>query len=135
MATDDKPKGFDLATLEQDDTAVIQLVHPSTGDEIGASVTVYGQDSDIFRAETRKAEAKYTEYSRRNRGKFMPPEMREELDKTKVVACVKSIDGLAYKGKPMTDPAEVFTAFPWIHEQVVAGIMDRANFIKGSPLK
>jgi hypothetical protein len=128
-------KGFDLAALEQDDTAVIQLVHPSTGDEIGATATVYGQDSDIFRAESRKAEARYTEYSRRNRGKFMPPEDRERLDKAKVVACTKSIDGLTYKGAPLTDVEDIFNRFPWVHEQVTQGIMDRANFIKGSSAK
>lgn len=131
MATDET-KGFDLAALEQDDTAEIQIVHPSTGDEIGATATVYGQDSDIFRAESRKAEAKYTEYSRRNRGKFMPPEDRERLDKQKVIACTKSINGLSYKGEPLSDVTDIFNRFPWIYEQVVQGIMDRANFIKAS---
>lgn len=126
---------FDLETLEQTDTATMQIVHPSTGDEIGASVTLYGQDSDIFRAESRKAEAKYTEYSRRNRGKFMPPEDREKLDKAKVIACVKSIDGLAYKGEPLTDAAATFAQFPWIYEQCVAFVMDRAGFLKGSSAK
>ena len=126
---------YDLAELEQDDTAVIQLVHPSTGDEIGATVTVYGQDSDIFRAESRKAEAKYTEYSRRNRGKFMPPEDRERLDKAKVVACTKAIDGLSNNGTVLIDASDVFDRFPWIHEQVVSAVMDRSNFIKGLSVK
>lgn len=125
-------KGFDLAALDQDDTAIIQIVHPSTGDEIGATATVYGQDSEIFRSESRKAEARYTEYSRRNRGKCMPPEQREGLDRQKVIACTKSIDGLTYKGTPLTDPEDIFTRFPWIFEQVTQGIMDRGNFIKGS---
>lgn len=128
-------KGFDLAALDQEDTAIIQIVHPSTGDEIGATATVYGQDSEIYRSESRKAEARYTEYSRRNRGKFMPPEQREALDKAKVIACTKSIDGLVYKGAPLTDPEDVFNRFPWIYEQVVTGLMDRANFIKGSSPK
>jgi hypothetical protein len=125
-------KGFDLAALDQDDTAIIQIIHPSTGDEIGATATVYGQDSEIFRSESRKAEARFSEYSRRNRGKFMPPEQREELDRKKVIACTKSIDGLTYKGTPLTDPEDIFTRFPWIFEQVTQGIMDRGNFIKGS---
>jgi hypothetical protein len=125
-------KGFDLAALDQDDTAIIQIIHPSTGDEIGATATVYGQDSDIFRSESRKAEARFSDYSRRNRGKFMPPEQREELDRKKVIACTKSIDGLTYKGTPLTDPEDIFTRFPWIFEQVTQGIMDRGNFIKGS---
>lgn len=126
---------FDLAELEQDETSTIQIVHPSTGDEIGASVTVYGQDSDVFRTESRKIENKHTEYARRNRGKLMPPEDRERMERGKVVACTKEIKGLAYKGAALTDPEEVFTKFPWIYEQTVVGIMDRGNFIKGSSAK
>lgn len=124
-------KIFDLSEVEQNDTATIKLVHPSTGDELDACVIVYGQDSDVFRSESRKLQHKMAQYAQRNRGKSMPPEDFERLDKQKVVACVKEIKGLAYKGQPMTDAAEVFTKFPWVHEQVVQGIMDRGNFIKG----
>jgi hypothetical protein len=128
-------QAFDLSELDQDETATIEIVHPSTGDEIGATVTVYGQDSEIFRSESRKAEARYVEYSRRNRGKLMPPEQREELDRRKIIACTKSVDGLLYKGAPLTDPEDIYTRFPWIYEQVVQAIMDRGNFIKGSSAK
>jgi hypothetical protein len=125
-------EAFDLSTLDQKDTAEIQLVHPATGDDLpGAIATVYGQDSDQFRSETRKAESKYTEYSRRNRGKFMPPEMREALDRAKIVACTKSIAGLSYKGEALTDVQDIFNRFPWVQEQVTQGVIERANFIKG----
>lgn len=130
-----KKAGFDLATVEQNDTAIIELVHPSTGDEIGATVEVYGQDSETYRAAARKAEAKYTEYARRNRGKAMPPDQREALDKAKIVACTKAINNLSYKGQPVTDPEDAFTRFPWIYEQATSGIHERALFIKGSSPK
>lgn len=123
---------FDISTLEQEDMAVIQITNPATGDELGVTATIYGQDSDVFRKESHKAEAKYTEYSRRNRGKFMPPEDRERLDRRKVIACTKNIDGLEYKGQALTDIEDIYTRFPWMYEQVVAAITDRANFIKGS---
>jgi hypothetical protein len=127
---------FDLSSLEHQQTAEVQLTNPTNGDDIpGAIATVYGQDSDKFRNETRKAETKYTDYSRRNRGKFMPAEMREALDRTKIVACVKSITGLSYHGEPITDIEDIFTKFPWIQEQISQGIVDRANFIKGSSTK
>lgn len=120
---------FDLKQLEAEDTTTIQLTHPSTGDEIGASITVYGQDSDVYRAEQRKAEGKFAEYSRRNRGKMMPPEERERMDKNKVVACVKSVDGLVFDGQPVSagDALDI----PWIFEQVTAAMFDRSLFIKG----
>lgn len=133
MATGTKDaKPFDLSDLESDDTATITLQNPKTGDDIeGVSIVVYGQDSDVFRSESRRIQNKAAEYMRRNRGKVMPPDEFERLDKGKVIACVKEINGLAYKGKPLTDPADVFDKFPWIFEQVVQGIMDRGNFIKG----
>ena len=131
MATDEF-KPFSLDSLESDDTTIIQLTNPKTGDDIeGVTIEVYGQDSEIFRAESRKVQAKCADYMRRNRGKSIPPEDFDRLDRAKVVACTKSINGLSYKGQPLTDPQELFTRFPWALEQVVAGIMDRANFIKG----
>ena len=124
-------QGFDLAALEQNDTAVIPLAHPVTGDPIGATITVYGQDSDVFRAESNRTQAKRAEYKMRHRNKEMPPEMSDQLFKTQMIACVKSIDGLVYNGEPMTDPADVFSRFPWIYEQAIAGVTERENFIKG----
>ncbi len=131
MATDEK-KSFDLATLAQDDTAVVQLVHPTTGDEIGASVTVYGQDSDTFRAEARKSQHKREEYKRRNRGKDMPTEMSEALFKGQIATCVKSIDGLTMNGKPVTDALEMFELVPNFCEQTIAATLDRSLFMKAS---
>lgn len=133
MATGTKDaKPFDLSDLESDDTATIILQNPKTGDDIeGVSIVVYGQDSEVFRSESRRIQNKAAEFMRRNRGKVMPPEEFERLEKGKVIACVKEIVGLAYKGSALTDPADVFDKFPWIFEQVVQGIMDRGNFIKG----
>lgn len=129
---------FDLSALEQDDTAVIQMVNPSTGDDIpGFTVEVYGQDSDIFKAESRKAETRYTEYARRNRGKLMPAEQREQMDKAKIVACTKAVNGLVYKGEAITDAERAYglAGFGWIFEQVTAGVLERSNFMKGSSAK
>ena len=128
-------KAFDLSDLDQADTATIPLVHPATGEEIGATATVYGQDSDTFKKETHKLSDKCAEYSRRNRGKTIPNEDYARLDKAKVVACTKSIDGLTYNGAPLTDVAEIFERFPCFHEQVVQAMLDRSGFLKGSPAK
>jgi len=131
-----KATGFDLATLEQEDTATIQLVHPGTGDEIGASVTVYGQDSDIFKEASRKYKARYQAFAFKNQGKVTPA-YEEQLDVEKVARCTKSIDGLSDKGVPLTDVADIFArpTLKFIYEQVVQKIMDRAGFIKGSSAK
>ena len=131
MATDEKL--FDVSNLEQDDTTTIDLMHPATGDPIpGVTATIYGQDSEQCRIATRKAMNKYTEYPRKHRGKFMPSEEQEKLDFDKVVSCVKSINGLVLKGKPISDVAEILTLVPAFREQIQAEITDRGNFIKTS---
>jgi hypothetical protein len=61
----------------------------------------------------------------------MPPANREQLDREKVIACVKNVDGLSYKGEPLVDVEDIVTRFPWIYEQITAGIADRANFMIG----
>ena len=121
---------FDLNSLNVDDTTTVELVHPTTGDEIkGVSITVYGQDSETYKAEQRKAEFQFAEYMRKHRNKPMPPEQREAMDKRKAVACIKSVNGLVNDGVPVT--AEAAMDVPWIFEQVTAAIFDRALFIKG----
>lgn len=131
MATDEF-KPFDLDCLVSKDTTTITLQHPRTGDDIeGVTIEVYGQDSETFRAESRKIQAAASRYMQKNRGKTLPPEDFERMEKAKLIACVKEIKGLAYKGQPLTDAKELFDRFPWALEQVSVGIMDRANFIKG----
>lgn len=126
---------FELNTTDTNETATIDLLHPVTGQPVGASITVYGQDSDVYRSEIRKYEDRVVEYAKRNRGKVMPSEMRDELALERLVACVESIDGLTENGEPLTDAARLFTKYPWIREQVEAGVTERANFIKGSSEK
>lgn len=135
MATDDF-KPFDISTLAQDDTTTIELRHPVTDDPIpGVTATIYGQDSEQCREATRKATAKYTEYARKHRGKFMPPEDQEKLDFDKIVSCTKSINGLVLQSKPITDVVEIFNLVPSFREQIQVEIHNRENFIKTSARK
>lgn len=126
---------FELNETKVTETATVDLLHPVTGQPVGASITVYGQDSDVYRSEVRKYEDRIVEYAKRNRGKVMPAEMRDELALDRLVACVESIDGLTENGEPFTDAARLFTKYPWVREQVEAGVAERANFIKGSSEK
>lgn len=127
---------FDIGTLDQEDTHTINLRHPSTDEDIpGVTATIYGQDSEQCREATRKATIKYTDYARKHRGKFMPPEEQEKLEFTKIVACTKSIDGLVLGGEPITDVAAILTRVPAFRDQINGEIHDRANFIKDSSQK
>ena len=132
MAT--QAKAFDLADLTADETTEIQMVNPKTNEDIeGFTVTVYGPDSDIHKAARAKLVAKGSDYRAKHRGKEMPPEESDRQYRAMVAACTKAVNGLVYKGKAVTDPAEAFSlpGLGWIFEQVAVGLGDRANFIKG----
>lgn len=122
---------LDFSVFESEDTTEVTLTNPVNGDDIeGVKIVIYGQDSEIFKAESRKIQTKIADYMRRNKGKTLPPEEFERLDKAKVIKCTKSIEGLLYNKVVMTDAEEVYTKFPWILEQVIAAMVDRSNFIK-----
>ena len=128
-------KGFDLGSLESADTTVVDLLHPATGEPIGATITVYSKDSEICRAARRKAEAKFLEFSRKHGGKkYMPAEDREKLDLAADVASVQSWDGLTEKGKALectqANVLSIFERFPCFREQCKEATEDRALFIK-----
>lgn len=126
-------KAFDFAELESADTTTVTLTNPVTGDDIeGVTIEIYGPDSDVYKSAQNKLIAKRTDYKARHRGKDMPQEESDRQYRQMIVACTKSINGFVYKGKPVTDPAEVY-ALPnlgWIFEQVAVAMNDRANFIK-----
>lgn len=128
-------KGFDVSSLEQQDTFTGQLLHPATGEEIGATITIYGQDSAICKSESHKMADKVADYSAKHRNKPIPNELYAKFDRQKVIACTKSIDGLTDGGKPFTDVAAIFDRFPCFLEQGVQMLLDRANFIKDSSAK
>lgn len=129
MAT--QAKAFDLADLESSDTAVVNLTHPSTGDEIeGATIEVYSPDSEHARAADSKLRARIQEFARRNQG--AKPEQRQKVfdgfERDRNIACIKAISGIAYKGQTITDPREACDKFPWIYRQAVNALNNEANF-------
>jgi hypothetical protein len=135
MATGTKDiKPFDVADLMADDTTEVPLVNFKTGEEIeGLTVTLYGPDSEVHKSARNKLVQRGADYRARNRGKDMPPEESDRHYRSFVVACTKSINGLVFKGKAITDPAEAYSlpGCGWIFEQVAIALGDRANFIKG----
>ena len=133
-----KKAAFDLASLEQVDTATITLKHPVTGEELeGVTVEVYGPDSPFFQAATTKMRARITDFITRNRGAKTDVKQKftEERERERNISCIKSIGGLVYKGEPVTEPADACERFPWIYAQSTAGMDDSGNFIKSSPAK
>lgn len=128
MATDEK-KGFDLGSLEQSDTAVIELINPATDEPSGVTATIYGMDSEKGRAATAAAQARYVDIARKNRGK-VTPEQTDAIELKKYIAVTKSIDGLVSNGVPVTDVETIFAKVPAFLDQVRNDFADRKLFIK-----
>ena len=132
MATE--AKLFDLSTLESTDTADITLKHPVTGDDLDASVTVYSPDSEAFRAANTKMRAKITQFMSRNKGANDEQKQTafDRIERERNLALIKSVNGLAVKGQPLTDVDEACRLYSWIYRQAVDAIDCASNFIKDS---
>lgn len=120
---------FDLASLEQSDTAVIELINPATDEPSGVTATIYGMDSEKGRAATAAAQAQYVDIARKNRGK-VTPEQTDRIELKKFITITKSIDGLVSNGAPVTDVAEIFAKVPAFYDQIKQDHADRKLFIK-----
>lgn len=129
---------FDLATLKAADTADITITNPESGEELkGVFVTVYGQDSDVYIAARRRLQAKHSDYKLKHRNKDMGAAASDECYKQLIIEATKSVTGIGFEGKEITDPEEAYNlpGCSWLFEQVAAAMNDRANFIKGLSAK
>jgi len=129
---------FDAAELEMVDTATITLKHPRTGEEMeGATVEVYGPDSEFFQTATTKMRARITDFITRNRGAKTEQKQKftEEKERERNISCIKAVNGLGFNGEPITDPKDACSRLPWVYSQACAGMDDSGNFIKSLSAK
>lgn len=129
--------GFDVAGLEQVETAVVTLKHPTTGDELeGVTIEIYSPESEVFKAATTRMRARITDFLTRNRGAKTEIKQKktEEYEMDRNISCIKSITGLTENGKPL-EAKDACTRFGWVYQQATAAMDDQSNFIKGSPAK
>ena len=114
--------------------AVMQVTHPSTGDDLeGTTITLLGQDSDIYQKEIKKR-AEQSLNGRGGRNK------KVDLDDAKL----KGAELLARLTTGWTGIAEgktdvecnfencvkMYLKYPWLREQVEAFIVERGNFMR-----
>ena len=114
--------------------AVMQVTHPSTGDDLeGTTITLLGQDSDIYQKEIKKR-AEQSLNGRGGRNK------KVDLDDAKL----KGAELLARLTTGWTGIAEgktdiecsfencvkIYLKYAWLREQVEQFITDRSHFLK-----
>ena len=127
---------LDLSTLDlapgADAGAVMQLVHPVTGDDTGIAFDVMGSDAPIFRVNLRRL---YDLIARKPDDPELDPDHLKILAEARLAACaMKGWTGLIWKGAGLQysfdNAVMVMTALPWIVQQVTFFRDRRSNFFK-----
>lgn len=124
---------FDLTELNTVELAnkgaVINIVHPSTGDDLGMKITVAGSDSDLYRKAQRKI------MNKRLAEKKMKTRVEEiENESLELLAqCTMSWEGVKEGGMDILCTPEnakrLYKTYPWLKEQVDTAITDRGLYL------
>ncbi len=130
----------------------LQLFNPGTMENLGIYITVLGRDSTEFRElqaeQNKKRMAKLAKGGSFRMGAVNLTEVERDSIEL-LAACTKSwrqdvpgaaegeatsLPTLTLDGQELAcnaaNATKLYTAYPWIREQVDAGVTDRANFIK-----
>jgi hypothetical protein len=130
--------GFDLDSLDlsaaAEAGATMQLLHPVSAEPLGITFEVMGSDAPAYRKNLRKLRDMLAKQA--DEDEEEDPDRRDLLRAARLAACaVRGWDGVVWKGEALPYSFEnattVFTARPWISEQVGFFRDRRANFFKG----
>jgi hypothetical protein len=130
---------MDLATLDLESAAErgfeLELRHPATAAPLGAFITVYGADSEVYQnalADLQRAIVEEFQAS----GKAGRPRERVRQDKVDLaVAATKTWRNVTLDGVELAPTQDNFRklygrkGMGWIREQVDAAVENRANFL------
>ena len=123
---------MDISVFQQKETVTIPLLSPKTGEPIGATVDIYGTESQQF------IEAQQININNRlrNADKAKTPEYDAERTAREevliAVAVTKSWAGLTEKGEVLPcDTAtckRLYTSLPSMRAQIIAALNDQTLF-------
>lgn len=125
--------GIDLGALDTaalcDKGAELELLHPVTGEPLGARITLAGVDSRLWR----RAVAAVAD--RRGKRGQRPTAESARADGIEILArCTLGWSGMTLDGKELPCTEEnarlVYGRFPWLREQVDAFCSDRASYLR-----
>lgn len=134
--TDTLASGFDLANLDlgpsADAGATMTLLHPVSGESLGITFHVIGQDAPTYRKNLRKLRDLL---AKQGEDDDEDPDVRDRMRVARLAACaVRGWENVEWQGEPLDygfDAAVMlFSARPWISEQVAFFRDRRANFFK-----
>ena len=124
---------FDLAKLDTakvaEEGAELRVAHPTTGEDLGITITLIGTDSKTFR-----------DISKSRATASLKKKTREidldqnESDAVELLAkCTKGWTGITENGKEVVfsfdNAVQLYTKYLWLREQIDRFMADRSNFL------
>ena len=124
---------FDLAKLDTakvaEEGAELRVAHPTTGEDLGITITLIGTDSKTFR-----------DISKSRATASLKKKTREidldqnESDAVELLAkCTKDWSGITENGKAIAfsydNAVQLYTKYLWLREQIDRFMADRSNFL------
>lgn len=129
---------FDLNSVAELDAQKLKLVHPTTGELVGAEIELAGASHPKRKAlEFQRARVLRARVAKKGRLELTDPAEDEEFEIDRLVACTLGWSGIARDGKPIecTPGAarEIYESAAWIRRQAAAFLDDTANFLQSTP--
>lgn len=130
---------FDVKSITTTETGALELMHPETGEPLGARIILVGpEDAKRKRLETERLGRSLQLAFQGRRGKRQDPDEAWDKDTEYLVACTVGWEGIAEDGKPIafsSGEARKLYANPklgWLRRAVDSFLQDPLNFIKSS---
>ena len=124
---------FDLAKLDTakvaEEGAELHVAHPTTGEDLGITITVIGTDSKTFR-DISKSRATA---SLKKKTREIDLDQNESDAVDLLAKCTKGWSGITENGKEIAfsydNAVQLYTKYLWLREQIDRFMADRSNFL------
>ena len=124
---------FDLAKLDTakvaEEGAELRVAHPTTGEDLGITITLIGTDSKTFR-DISKIRATM---ALKKKTREIDLDQNEQDSIELLARCTKGWSGITENGKDIPfnheNAVQLYTKYLWLREQIDRFMADRANFL------
>ena len=124
---------FDLAKLDTakvaEEGAELHVAHPTTGEDLGITITLIGTDSKTFR-DISKSRATA---SLKKKTREIDLDQNESDAVDLLAKCTKGWSGITENGKEVAfsyyNAVQIYTKYLWLREQIDRFMADRSNFL------
>ena len=124
---------FDLAKLDTakvaEEGAELRVAHPTTGEDLGITITLIGTDSKTFR-DISKSRATA---SLKKKTREIDLDQNESDAVDLLAKCTKGWSGITENGKEVAfsfdNAVQLYTKYLWLREQIDRFMADRSNFL------